>query len=190
MSIFDYLLGIAPAFASEEATNAVQHSVLSDILNSNLINFFILITILVVIIRKVKLFAAIAHKQNEIASSIKNAEELKLQAEMQLDGAEKKIRRLEDEKTKIKFDVDEVAKSLAEKLINEAHSEADNLSEKSKRTIENDKNKAFVKLSSDVSKIALLVAEEHIIKSIETDGERLHKKFVDEFIENLDNLKA
>lgn len=190
MSIFDYLLGIAPAFASEEATGAVSHSIWADILNSNLINFFIFILILSVIIRKVKPFTAITDKQNEIASSIKNAEELKLQAEMQLDGAEKKLRRLEDEKNKIKLDIDEVATALSEKLIKEAHLEADNLSDKSKRTIGNDKNKAFVKLSNDVSKIALLVAEEHVIKSIEADGERLHKKFVDEFIENLDNLKA
>ncbi|MEI7473236.1 MAG: ATP synthase F0 subunit B [bacterium] len=190
MSIFDYVLGIAPALASEEAVKVVHHSVMEDLYHANVFNFLILLAILVVLIRKFNPFAAISEKQTHIANSIKTAEELKLQAEIELDGAEKKIRRLDDEVSKIITEADGVAKSLSEKLINEAHSEADNLAEKSKRSIEADKNKAFVKLSNDVSKVALTIAEEHVRKTIETDGERLHKKFVDEFIENLDNLKA
>lgn len=195
MNIIDLLLGISPAIAVEDALESVSPETLRPdfleyLFHSNLLNFFIVIGILLFLIRKTNIHCAIPEKRQKIASEIKHAEEIKLQAELELDGTEKKVRRLSDEIEKISEETKQIAESLSEKIIKEAHTESNNIAEKTKKSIEAEKNKLYLKLSNDTTRAAMTIAEEHIKKAVEEDGERLHKKFIDEFINDLDNLKA
>lgn len=170
-----------------EAEPITMHAVLEKILESNVINFLIVLVFIVWIVKKFNVFSAVGDKQNLIKQSVKIAEEEKVKAELELDATKKRLRRAEEEIEKIITDASGIAVSLAERIRYETSSHAEELIQKNKKLIDAEKEMASNEVTHNISKAAFNIAEEHIKQAVD---ERLHKKFIDEFIDKLTDLKV
>ena len=177
-------------FVLAQTTLPTEEPVMSPmqfILHTNVINFLLVAFFLVWIIRKFHIFSVISDRQNEIARKIKLAEEEKLRAEMTLEATKKKIRRSDQEAEKIAKDAQEVAVSLAGRIRKEADIESEDMKIRAKRILEVEKAMASSEVTKNISYAAFAIAEEHVKKSID---DRLQQKYMEEFIDSLDNLKV
>lgn len=157
------------------------------ILHTNIINFMLVFILLVWLIRKFNLFSVFSERQNEIARKIKLAEEEKLRAEMDLDATRKKIRKSDQEVDKIVKDAHQVASSLAARIRKEGDIESEEMSKRAQRILEVEKEMASSEVTKNISNAAFTIAEEHIKKSID---ERLHQKYMEDFINDIDSLNV
>ena len=81
----------------------------------------------------------------------------------------------------------EVATSLANRIHKEASIESDEMDKRARRILEIEKEMASSEVINNISNAAFVIAEEHIKKSID---DRLQQKYMEEFINSLDNLKV
>lgn len=176
-----FLASAAPAQVEME-TSSFQA-----LMHSNFLNIVLVFIFIVWLIRKFKVFSVIGKKQEEIKQSIKNSEEAKIRAELELDSIEKKTRKSNEEVQKIIDSAEETAGTLSEQIIKDTHNEIKNLEDKNQKIFKGETQAAANKLSSNVSHAAFDLAEEHIKQSLD---ERLHRKFISEFIDSLENVKV
>lgn len=161
--------------------------IFQSIYQSNVINFFIVIVFLIWVVRKTKLFEAVDLRKDTIKKSIREAEDKKVKAELELDAVEKKLRRSEDETAKILANGKQVSESLADRILKETEVGVDAVIARSQKAIEADKEMANARITKQVTDAAFEVASHHIKQSID---DNMHKKFIDEFIDNLPDLKV
>ena len=155
--------------------------------HSNLINFILMLVFLVWLARKTQIFSALSRKRNTIIEQIRISESEEVNAENELADAKRQVARADEEVHKIVEEAKEIADSLAKRIHKEADIEANEVHNKAKRMIKAEYAMASNDVMQDVSKAAFYIAEEHIKQAID---ERLHKKYIDEFIDDLDNLKV
>lgn len=175
------------AMAQVEPVTETVETPLNVIYHSNILNFMLVIFFLVWISRKTQVFSAISEKRNAIIQRIKNAELEKISAEAELEETKKQVANSEQEVHSIVKEAGEIAESLSARIRKEAGIESEELHKKAERIVEAEKEMAANEVMQDISRAAFVVAEEHIKQAID---ERLHKKYIDEFIDNLDNLKV
>lgn len=157
------------------------------ILHSNVLNFFLVLIFLVWIIRKTNIFSVIGEKQKVIKDNIFAAESNFDKSESALSEAKTLAISTEGEVTKIVNESRELAETLSSKIREEITVESEEIHKKASKTINTDTSKAKSDISKDVARAAFTVAEEHI-KTVIDDN--LHKKFINEFMDNLSNLKV
>lgn len=157
------------------------------IYHSNVLNFILVIVFLVWIARKTHIFSAITEKQNAINKKLTNAENEKKRAELELNDTKKLVANLDQEEKKIIKEAKEIASSLSDRINIETNIESEEIHKKAQKIIETEKIMASSEVMQDVSRAAFIIAEEHIKQAID---DRLHKKYIDEFIDDLDNLKV
>jgi len=155
------------------------------VLQSNLLNFIIVLAILIWLIRKADVVSLIAKKQAEIAESIKNAEDEKKVKQNYLAVTKNKVSNVDEEVTKIINEGEQVARNLSGNISDEAAKQADELGKKAVINVENQKQIVSGEVITKITDAAFIVAEEHIKQSID---ERLHAKFTEEFINDLDKM--
>lgn len=182
------LSGLYLAAAQVEASGVKEQGSLLDLVfRSNVLNLLIVIVILFWLVRKFKVFSVIAERQLDIKKKIKESEEQKIQAELKLEATQKKFKKSDEEVQKISKDTQQIAANLSKRIIKDADIEAGELAKKADRIIKADKELAINDVTNEISKAAFIIAEEHVKKSID---DRLHQKYINEFIENLTNIKV
>jgi len=154
---------------------------------ANILNLIIVLIFLVWISKKTNLFAGLEDKMNGILHRITNAEEDKSRSEQELETTKKQVANAETITSKITQEAKEIADSLSRSIINEASHESENLEKNSERIIEGEREIASLQLTNNLTKAAFNIAEEHVKQVID---DRLHKKYINEFIDSLDNLKV
>ena len=157
-------------------------NIITLILNSNLINFIIVAGFLVWVIKKVDLAGIIAKKGAEIAESVKNSEDEKKIKQNHLGEIKVKVSNVREEAGKIVSDGEQIAKSLSDSIGSEADKHAEDLHNKALIAMEHHKQLVTGELTAQVAGAAFYIAEEHIKQAMD---DRLHSKYIDEFIENL-----
>ncbi|MFA6989349.1 MAG: hypothetical protein WC197_04705 [Candidatus Gastranaerophilaceae bacterium] len=157
------------------------------ILNSNILNSIIVLMFLIWIFKKLNILSAIDKKQKEIDDTITLVEIEKKKSEKELNKVEKEYKNVNNEVIKIKETSKQVANSLVAEIHKETQKEIDDITHKTAKNLEEETCKAYGDVSSYISKAALNLAEDHIKKSIDIN---LHKKFIYEFIEDLDKFKV
>lgn len=187
------MLNSIMAMASEGSTEkALEHTAenttfLEFLFHSNIINFIFVLIFLVWICRKTQVFSVISKKQNEIKQRIKNAEEQKVKHELELDAAKKKVRKSDDEVAKIEVQANEIAGTLVNKISEETELHLTEVTKRTEKNIKMEKESASEDVMKNVANAAFIVAEQHVKKVID---DRLHKKYIDEFVDNLENIKV
>jgi len=177
---------------TKEMTLVKNHAEVSDesainiILHSNLLNFIIVIIFLIWVIRKANLSELIAKKQAEIAEMIKNAIEEKNIKQNQLLTTKTKVANVKQEALKIIDEGEQVANNLSESIIDDAEKQAEDMYKKAVLSVNNEKQMVFSEVRSKITGAAFYIAEEHIKQAID---ERLHRKYIDEFINDLDTIQ-
>lgn len=157
------------------------------VFKSNVLNFIVVVIFLVWLIKKTKPMSVVNKKINEIKNTITTAEESSLKAEESLNEVKDAVAGTEKQVQEIVNDSKKVAARLSDKIKEEIKTEVNELNQKAEKTISNDKSKVNSEIRKDVTKAAFIVAEEHVKNAID---ERLHHKYIDQFINDLSNLKV
>ncbi len=157
-------------------------NIMTYIFNSNVINFLIVFAFVVWLIKKVKLGEMIEKKCSEIAESIKNAEDEKKFKQNHLDATKIKVANVQQEITKIIDEGKQVANSLSFSIKKDTEEKSEDLHKKAVASLETEKQVISSEIMTQVANAAFYIAEEHIKQAID---DRLHRKYIDEFIENI-----
>jgi len=162
-------------------------SLLETIFHSNVINFALVLAILYWLIRKFNLMASIDRKQQEIVASVKKSEEEKALQEQNLYKARNEIQNVSSEVENIINEANKIASGIVDRIKTDAEVQVKEIEHKKLKTIDAHKQGVTSKLSKDVAKAAFIIAEDHIKQAL---NEELHNKFINDFIDNLDNIKV
>ena len=164
-----------------------EESAINIILHSNLLNFIIVIIFLIWVIRKVNLSDLIAKKQAEIAEMIKNAIEEKNIKQNQLLVTKTKVSNVKQEVLKIIDEGEQVANNLSDSIMEDAEKQAEDMHKKAVMSVNNEKQVVTCEVRAKITGAAFYIAEEDIKQAID---ERLHRKYIDEFINDLDTIQS
>jgi F-type H+-transporting ATPase subunit b len=167
--------------------SADYSGLIDTIFRSNVLNFITVVFILVWLINRFRVFSVISDKQKAINIHIKQSEESKIEAEVKLKEALEKVKNTDVDVAQISKNAQEVAKTLSEKIVEDAHAESENIHSKSIKAAEAEKNTAIGDLTKQTTQAAFIIAGEHIKQAIDHE---MHKKYIDEFINNLDKMKV
>ena len=157
------------------------------VLYSNLINFIVVVAFIFWIMKKTKLADIITKKQSETAQSIKTAEAEQKDKQNLLEETKNKVRNIHHEVEKIISENKQISNKLYDNILNDAQKQAEDLVRKAKVSVENQKKVVSGEIASQITGAAFYIAEEHIKKAVD---ERLHRKYIDNFIDNLDRINS
>lgn len=170
-----------------QITHGEAPGVMDTILFSNIINVLFVVILFIWLFRKFNLLSFIGKRRNEILETIKNLEEEKEIKQRQLEQVKTKIKNVDQETAKMIKESEQVAKSISERIINEAKEEAADLNKKAHSLIETEGKVAQNQLTNEVTTAAFAIAEDHIKEAID---ENMQYKYINEFIDNLDSIKV
>lgn len=170
-----------------EAEPVVHFDPVHFVLNSNILNFALVVFFLVWIFKKYNVLNALGEKQQEIANKIQLAEDDKLKARQELESTREKVKNCGNETDKIKDDAKTIALSLTERIKTESVTALKDMESKAERTIKAENEKASTEITRDISKAAFIIAETHIKQAIDQE---MHRQYIDEFVDSLDNIKV
>ncbi len=191
MNLLDLFMSPAFAEAANNAKEAVHNqggmNFIDYILYSNVINFIIVIAFLVWLNKVQKFTSIIDQRQEEISAKVLDSEESKMRAEFKLEQTKTQLSNSNEKIDTIVKDGKEVAKSLSSEIIVEAKKDAQELESKTEHVIDTKRTQAVSEIKTKITGAAFEIAREHIKQSLD---DRMHQKFIDEFIEGLDNLKV
>jgi len=152
------------------------------ILNSNIINFLLVLGFIYWVVKKVDFLALLQKKSDEVKDVISNSDEQKIDKDNLLSAAKNNVSNLQTEVDNIMSEGKQIADRLADAINTDASQKANDLHNKAIVSIEGESQKASGEIMTQLTKAAFVVAEEHIKQAID---ERLHQKFINDFIENL-----
>ena len=162
-----------------------MNEIVNVILFSNVINLFIVIIFLVWLFRKYNLLSYFYKKRDEIIELLKNLEQDRKTKESQLEATKTKVKNADQEVSKLTDDGEQVAEGISVRIIEEAEKEAASMQKKAQLTVESERKVATNEVIQEITTAAFATAETQINKSID---ERLHRKYINDFINNLENL--
>lgn len=142
-----------------------------------LILFFVVKKLLVKPMQKM-----LSERANEIQSSYDKAEEEKTMAEEMRKDYEEKIALAKNEAEGIVTDAVNNASMRSEVILKEAEEKAQGMIERAQKSIEAQKETAFMELKGDISSMAVDIAKKIIEKDID---EKDHLKLIDSALEGL-----
>lgn len=177
-----YLLSAEVAAQNEGITG-----IINIIFKSNVLNLILVIIFLVWISKKINLKSSLEKKQAAIKQKIESAENEKLHSQSELKKTETRLSKSDEEICEIKKDGEVLANALSNKIIEEANAQVRDLAVKTKKIIETDKNSALYEIEKDISDYSFKIAEEHIKSTMD---EEAHKKYIENFLEDIENLKV
>lgn len=158
------------------------------IVKSNTFNFAILVLIFAIIASKMNLVEKIEHIKQEIIKSIENAKLEKEKAANLLYETKKDVANLENEISERLEKAQTHAHSLARQILNTAGQKAERFERGVARRVEAEEKTASAILSKQTAKAAVELAKDHIKHTLENNAE-LHKKFINDSIDELDRIK-
>lgn len=164
-----------------------ESNIVDTILFSNIINLIIVIAFLAWIFRKYNVFSFITKKHDEIVEKIKNVEEERKYKKNQLQLTKAKVKNVNQEVMKIIDEGERIARDLSERILKDAEKEAADMQKKAHNLIESERKQAADDIIQETTHAAFIIAEEHIKQAID---ENMHKKYIDRFINNLENIKV
>lgn len=158
-----------------------------NILHSNFINFLILLGIIIFLVLKIDVKKIVETKRKSVENTVKNADIENNSSKLNLKNAQKEV---EDIPVKLK-EIEETAKdslhTMEEKLKFEAQKQLSSIEKNIEKVIESESSKVNLMLSKGVSTASLRLAEDNIKNQLETNPE-LHKKFINQAIDELENV--
>ncbi|MBD2294240.1 F0F1 ATP synthase subunit B [Anabaena sphaerica FACHB-251] len=172
MGTFLLLMAEAAAVGGELAEGA-EHSgfgLNTNILETNLINLAIIITVLFVFGRKV-LGTTLKSRRENIETAIKSAEQRAAAAAKQLQEAQQKLTQAQAEATRIKAEAEESAKAAQKVILDQAAADIQRMQETGAADLNAELDKAIAQLRQRVVNQALQKAEAQLKAGISEDAQ-------------------
>lgn len=157
------------------------------IVKSNTFNFAILLLIFAIIASKLNIGEKLEKLKQEIEKSIETAQLKKEEAAKILSQARFEVENLDEEVSKRITKANENAQTISAEILKEAGEKAKKFENGISRRIEAEEKTVSATLSKQTATAAIELAKLHIKKTLENNRE-LHKKFINESIEELDRI--
>lgn len=157
------------------------------ILESNLINFLIVVAILVFICIKLNVNAKIGNLQKAVIDSVEKSSAKKEDAHKALNEIQEKINHLNDDIADIEKNAERNIKSIERRISKEIVQKKKDIDNNATRII-NLENKNFkAKLSDILSDASINLVKKNVIEQLSNNKE-LHDKYINEAIEGIDKV--
>ena len=157
------------------------------ILHSNLINFLIVLSLLIVIVNKLNLKEKIETLRDEIKTYVDASVQEKEVAEQNLTSIKQKIEDLPSQIKDIQISTDNSVKSIGEKIKADIQEQKQDISNNAERIFNLEMKKFKQKLTSALSEKSVEIARDNAVNQLKQNNE-LHNKYIDNAIEELDRI--
>lgn len=160
---------------------------LSLILHSNLFNFAIFLLIIILIAKKVDISSILDKMRNEVISKIDISNKNKAEALTALSAAQLSADKTQSEIDEIMYNARTTSETMKLHIIEEANIKVQNIAKNSKNIIANEEKQAESALISELGKKSVELAQNYIIEELNKNPD-LHKKFIEESLDELDEV--
>ena len=157
------------------------------LLQSNIFNFILVVSIIVYLVRKFNLKQKIEKLSNEIKSYVDESEKEKLDAEKELKNINDKIAQLPSEIDNINRSADNSVKSLSEKIRIETESQKQDILNNAERLLNLETKKFKSKLVGILSEKSVELVQQNTINQLNSNQKK-KKKYIDNAISELDRI--
>lgn len=161
----------------------------NNILHSNALNFIIMVGIFLFIAYKMKVSQAVENHRASIQKSIEDSDLMKKNAADELKNVEKSLENLPQELDGILKNAENTAKAFENKTKSEIDALVQSIKATTERQINAEEKHANSLLMKNAGNASVEVAQKQVIRALEND-KSLHRKFINDFINEIDGLEV
>lgn len=167
--------------------NFLQTFLQTEFIQSNTLNFIIVLACLVWIILKLDIGSKLEDAKNLVKSYVNEAENEKLNAEKSLAEINLKVQKLPEEIKEIERSVKNSIDSLASKSKKDIEEKIRDIDNNVSRIMDLETKKFKSKLTSILSEASVNLAKDNALKQLENNRE-MHDKYIYEAIDEIDGM--
>lgn len=157
----------------------------SNILHSNVINFGIMIALFGFIACKLKVGEKIENLRDSVKNKVEESDAIKDEAKKDYQKVADSLANIEDELKAIVDKAEETAKSFEQKTRAELDKSVEMLKQNIEKQIETEQNHIQSELLNNAAVSSIEIAQRQIKTALDKD-KKLHRKYIEEFINSLD----
>ena len=157
----------------------------SNILHSNVINFGIMIALFAFIAYKLKVGEKIENLRDSVKNKVEESDAIKDEAKNDYQKVADSLANIEDELKAIVEKAEETAKSFEQKTRAELDKSVEMLKQNIEKQIETEQNHIQSELLNNAAVSSIEIAQRQIKTALDKD-KKLHRKYIEEFINSLD----
>ena len=162
---------------------------LNNILHSNVINFAIMIAVFAFIINKLNVAQKIEDMRASIQKKVEDSDNLREEAKKDYEKVEASLANVDEEIDAISRKAEETAKSFEATSKHDLENSVEIIKRNAEKQIISEENHIQASLMSDVSAVSVKVAQEQIKVALNNDR-NLHRKYIEEFIDDIENIEV
>ena len=159
----------------------------TEFIQSNTLNFLIVLVFLIWIILKLKIGDKLENIKNQIKSFVSEAETEKISAEKRLSEIKEKVENLPSEIREIERITSNNLKSLTLKTEEDIKEQIQNIDNNVNRIMTLETKKFKSKLTSIISEASVNIARENALKQLE-NNRAIHDKYIYDAIDEIDGM--
>ena len=157
----------------------------SNILHSNVINFGIMIALFAFIAYKLKVGEKIENLRDSVKNKVEESDAIKDEAKNDYQKVADSLANIEDELKAIVDKAEETAKSFEQKTRAELDKSVEMLKQNIEKQIETEQNHIQSELLNNAAVSSIEITQRQIKTALDKD-KKLHRKYIEEFINSLD----
>lgn len=157
----------------------------SNILHSNVINFGIMIALFAFIAYKLKVGEKIENLRDSVKNKVEESDAIKDEAKNDYQKVADSLANIDDELKAIVEKAEETAKSFEQKTRAELDKSVEMLKQNIEKQIETEQNHIQSELLNNAAVSSIEIAQRQIKTALDKD-KKLHRKYIEEFINSLD----
>ena len=161
----------------------------SNILHSNVINFAIMIAFFAYIIKKLNVGQKIEDMRVSIQQKVEESDNVKKEAENDLKNVSDSLANIESELSAIVNKAQETAKAFETKAREDLDKAVESIKNTVEKQVQSEENHVQSSLMKNVSNASVEIAQ-HQIKSALDKDVKLHRKYIEDFINSIDKLEV
>lgn len=158
------------------------------IVKSNTFNFIVMLLLLGWIVKKVNLANTLNKIKSDVIKSIEKSKQEKENGISALKYAEKSVENIEAEITERLDIANKQAENIEKDILNLADNKIKQIENSISKVIENEEKQISSKLIYNTTQYAVKLAKEKVSKLLE-ENPKLHEKFINESLEELDRIE-
>lgn len=163
-------------------------SILDYLARTNLFNFIIFASIIIFLIKKLRVGAKMEDSIVSVKETIEESETAKTESEVKLSNIEESMAHLSDEIDAILTESDERAKLVGTKILEDAQKAALVVKDNAQKALENSRVLLKNDLIRRASIASIEIAKSHIINELNKNSE-LHDRLIDESIDKIEGVE-
>ena len=157
------------------------------IARTNLFNFVIFLSIIIILVKNINVSAKLEKAQNVIKTEIEQSEITKNESEIRLNSIEESISHIEEEIDAIIKKSEENANIIGEKIVQDGEKTALTIQENTSKALENSRMILKSELLKKASLASIEIAKRHLINELSWN-QGLHDELIDKSIETLEEI--